>query len=350
MKEELTNLEQKEKEAREELESSKANYAESSASQEATFNAKISEMESTNEDTKKELEDTKALLSESKSDKEELETKHAAKVTELQELVDQANTRNTELSEKNTTLSERAEAGDVAKSELDLMKEDKASVESERDELKAKIEALEKEKSSQEAKVEALEKENATLREEQTTKQPPSSPFESKPSPIKPAEEPQQQQDSTFGCDDTFDEDMFLPNIDESAPLDNTFDHKDAEDESGKSEQSEPTPSRTPFKAKRAMFSPKDESEPSSEERSEEPSAKKQKKAASSKKKTPAKRMTRSRRSQAASANSKTKTPAKRLTRSQLRSSRTPLGNVNQAETPASSTRKVRSNFSLGGL
>ena len=144
---------------------------------------------------------------------------------------------------------------------------------------------------------------------------------------------------------------MFLPNIDETAPLDTTLtDHKDAEDESPKSEQSEPTPSRTPFKAKRAMFSPKDESEPSSEERSEEPSAKKQKKAASSKKKTPAKRMTRSRRSQAASASSKTKTPAKRLTRGQLRSSRTPLGNVNQAETPTSSTRKVRSNFSLGGL
>ena len=338
MKEELTNLEQKEKEAREELESTKANYAETSASHEATFNAKILEMESASEDIKKELEDTKALLSESKSDKEELETKHSAKVTELQELLDQANTRNNELSEKNTTLTERAEAGEIAKSELDLMKEDKASVESERDELKAKIEAL--------------EEENATLRAQQTTKQsPPSSPFESKPSPIKPAEEPQQQQDSTFGCDDTFDEDMFLPNIDESAPLDNTFDHRDAEDESSKSEQSEPTPSRTPFKAKRAMFSPKkDESEPSSEERSEKPSAKKQKKAASSKKKTPAKRLTRSRRSQAASASSKTKTPAKRLTRSQLRSSRTPLGNVNQSETPASSTRKVRSNFSLGGL
>jgi len=341
MKEELTNLEQKEKEAREELESTKANYDESSASQEATFKTKLSEMESTNEDTKKELEDTKALLSESKSDKEELETKHAAKVTELQELVDQANTRNNELSEKNTTLTERAEAGEVAKSELDLMKKDKASVESECDELKAKIEAL--------------EEENATLRAQQATKQsPPSSPFESKPSPIKPAEEPQQQQDSTFGCDDTFDEDMFLPNIDESAPLDTTFaDQKDTEEESPKSEQSEPTPSRTPFKAKRAMFSPKGESEPSSEERSEEPSAKKQKKAASSKKKTPAKRMTRSRRSQAASASSKTKTPAKRLTRSQLRSSRTPLGNVNQSETPAStasSTRKVRSNFSLGGL
>jgi len=336
MKEELTNLEQKEKEAREELESSKANYAESSASQEATFNAKISEVQSANEDVKKELEDTKTLLSESKSDKEELETKHDAKVTALQKLVDQSNNRNTELSEKNTTLAERAEAGEVAKSELDLMKEDKASVESERDELKAKIEAL--------------EEENATLRAQQTTKQsPPSSPFESKPSPIKPAEEPQQQQDSTFGCDDTFDEDMFLPNIDESAPLDNTFDHKDTEDESPKSEQSEPTPSRTPFKAKRAMFSPKEE--PSSEERSEEPSTKKQKKAASSsKKKTPAKRVTRSRRSQAASASSKTKTPAKRLTRSQLRSSRTPLGNVNQSETPASSTRKVRSNFSLGGL
>ena len=330
-------MEQKEKEVREELESSKANYAESSASQEATFKTKISEVESANEDIKKELEDTKALLSESKSDKEDLETKHAAKVTELQELVDQSNNRNNELSEKNKTLTERADAGEVAKSELDLMKEDKASVESERDELKAKIEAL--------------EEENTTLRAQQTTKQsPPSSPFESKPSPIKPAEEPQQQQDSTFGCDDTFDEDMFLPNIDESAPLDNTFDHN-TEDESPKSEQSEPTPSRTPFKAKRAMFSPtKDESEPSSEERSEEPSAKKQKKAASSKKKTPAKRMTRSRRSQAASANSKTKTPAKRLTRSQLRSSRTPLGNVNQSGTPASSTRKVRSNFSLGGL
>jgi len=350
MKEELTNLEQKEKETREELESTKANYAESSASQEATFNAKISEVQSTNEDIKKELEDTKALLSDSKSEKEELETKHAAKVSELQELVNQANAHNTELSEKNTTLTERAKAGDVAKSELDLMKEDKASVESERDEFKAKIEALEQEKSIQEAKVKALEEENATLREQQTTKQPPSSPFESKPSP-KPAEEPQQQQDSTFGCDDTFDEDMFLPNIDESAPLDTTFtDQKDTEEESPKSEQSEPTPSRTPFKAKRAMFSPKDESEPSSEERSEEPSAKKQKKAASSKKKTPAKRMTRSRRSQAASASSKTKTPAKRLTRSQLRSSRTPLGNVNQAETPSSSTRKVRSNFSLGGL
>lgn len=155
-----------------------------------------------------------------------------------------------------------------------------------------------------------MEKDNTTLCE-QSTKQPPSSPFESEPSPIKPAEEPQQQQDSTFGCDDTFDEDMFLPNIDETAPLEKTLDHKDTEEESPKSEQSEPTPSRTPFKAKRAMFSPKDESEPSSEE----PSAKKQKKAASSKKKTPAaKRMIRW--SQAPA--SKTKTPAKRLTRSSL--------------------------------
>ena len=111
------------------------------------------------------------------------------------------------------------------------------------------------------------------------------------PSPIKPVDEP--PQNTSFGADDTFDESMFLPNID-----DNVNKTTPPTDENSK------TPSKTPFKEKRALFSPTRE-----------------------KTKTPAKRMTR------------------RMTRSMNKTTRTPLGKSAVQNTPSSSCR-VRTNWS----
>ena len=328
MKEEFSVIEHKEKVLQSELDSTKTNYAKSSAfvqQQEVEFKAKISEVESTNDAVKTELEETKSNLAESEAKVEKLANQHATFIA-----------RNNELEEKNTNLTSRAQAGEVAKAELDLMKEEKVSMESVHAELKARVEALEKAKLSEQARFEVLEKENASLREEAATKPPPSSSSESdvpspwKPSPIKPAAgEPASLQDTTFGADDTFDEDMFLPNVDEQPNEDATLTNineqpnEDEADNTPKSEDSEQTPSKTPFKEKRAFLE-----------------------AASSAKKTPAKRMSRSRRSKAAGSSTKAKTPAKRMTRASRRlSSRTPLGDVNGESTPSSS-RKVRTNFS----
>merc|ERR1711937_681281 len=69
------------------------------------------------------------------------------------------------------------------------------------------------------AKIEALLLENTSLREKSSTKTPASSdiPPPWNPSPIQPAGEPVEDpsQDNPFGAEDTFDESMFLPNVDD---------------------------------------------------------------------------------------------------------------------------------------
>jgi hypothetical protein len=147
---------------------------------------------------------------------------------------------------------------------------------------------LAEEKQSEEAlkvTIEALEKENSALREQSNVKPPSSSsssditsPWE--PTPIKSVNE--SLQDTTFAADDTFDESMFLPNVDGEADTPQTGDSN--------------TPSKTPFKEKRALFSPM----------SREVSAK------------------------------KAQTPAKRLTRAMRNKMRTPLGKSAVLNTPLS--------------
>lgn len=300
-------MEHKEKEIRSELESTKKNYAKSAAfvgQQEAEFKAKVSELESANEAAVKELRETKALLAESEGTNEDLESKRA-KINELEEFNASLSTQNNEFYEKNASLSTRIKAGEVMSAELDTLK-------------KEKDEALEKAKSSEEAlkaKIEALEQECSALRE-QTFQDPPSgSSSISSPqsSPIKPFDD-EALANSTFG-DDTFDESMFLPNVNEQVN-DKTPDQGNG-NSTPQTDENSKTPSKTPFKEKRALFSP-----------DEQPSKKKR----ASKK-----------------AASKTQTPVRRTTRSSMRlrqstSSRTPLGKSAMENTPLSS-RKVRTNW-----
>jgi hypothetical protein len=191
-----------------------------------------------------------------------------------------------------TNISNQLAANDA---ELDRMKNNQSKIEFERDmlksredTLKAELEALAEEKQSEEAlkvTIEALEKENSALREQSNVKPPSSSsssditsPWE--PTPIKSVNE--SLQDTTFAADDTFDESMFLPNVDGEADTPQTGDSN--------------TPSKTPFKEKRALFSPM----------SREVSAK------------------------------KAQTPAKRLTRAMRNKMRTPLGKSAVLNTPLS--------------
>ena len=191
-----------------------------------------------------------------------------------------------------TNISNQLAANDA---ELDRMKNNQSEIEFERDmlksreeTLKAELEALAEEKQSEEAlkvTIDALEKENSALREQANVKPPSSSsssditsPWE--PTPIKSVKE--SLLDTTFAADDTFDESMFLPNVDGEADTPQTGDSN--------------TPSKTPFKEKRALFSPM----------SREVSAK------------------------------KAQTPAKRLTRAMRNKMRTPLGKSAVQNTPLS--------------
>ena len=175
------------------------------------------------------------------------------------------------------------------------MKKDQSEIECECDmlisreeTLKAEIKALAEAKQSEKAlkvTIDVLEKENLALRERSNVKPPSSSlssditsPWES--TPIKSVNEA--LQDTTFAADDTFDESMFLPNVDGEADTPQTGDSN--------------TPSKTPFKENRALFSPM----------SREVSAK------------------------------KAQTPAKRLTRAMRSKMRTPLGKSAVQNTPLS--------------
>ena len=175
------------------------------------------------------------------------------------------------------------------------------------EEFKAKIAALEQDKAKSDEDAKAAKSERDELKSKIASLEREKSPFSSsdpsqwEPSPVKPAEEP--IQDTSFGADDTFDEDSFLPN---NATVDNAaFLPPKKNDEGAKSDENaspdELTPSKTPFKKRRSMFD---------------------------------------------SASKKTATPAKRITRSRAKRIRTPLGPVQQ--TPGSS-RKHRSNWSLQG-
>lgn len=312
MKEEFSVMEHKERDLRSELVTAQTNYAKSAAfvaEQETDFQKKISDAESAKEGVLKELDDAKALLAASEGAKGELEKK-TAKVDVLEELIEELNKKGNEMSETNQDLTQRVELGEAAKAELDQVK-------GERDELKSNEDALK-------AKIDALEKEIEALREQSNEKQSSAAPAEAaspwNSSPIKPVDE-EAPQNSTLDCDDTFDEDDFLPegflpNADEGA--DQTTDMQDqGADQAAntpESDDSANTPSKTPFKQKRALYSPV---------REEETSSKKSAK--------------------------KARTPARRTTRSmKTRASRTPLGSVQNTPSAPSTTRKVRSRMSKG--
>jgi chromosome segregation ATPase len=143
--------------------------------------------------------------------------------------------------------------------ELDLTKKDKSTIElevgllkSREQTLTAQVDALGEENKSIDAlkaKIDELEKENAALREQVSTINPPTSSSSSgvsiwEASPIKSADDAIHE--TAFGGDDTFDESMFLPNVD---------DVDDDKADAPPSDDSK-TPSKTPFKEKRALFSP----------------------------------------------------------------------------------------------
>ncbi|KAL9186079.1 hypothetical protein ACHAXT_005317 [Thalassiosira profunda] len=199
-----------------------------------------------------------------------------------------------QLAAKDTKLSEMEALVEQLRGEAGELNEKNAS-------LAAAAEASEEEAASLKTKVEALEKENADLRDQSdaNAKAPaePEAPSPWAASPFQPGEEAPQN-NSTFDADDTFDEEMFLPNVDEEAnPI--AEEHLPAVNEEGakptagenksplKEEHSndgakppvvnedakspatpvdenktppkdaeELTPSKTPFQERRALFSP----------------------------------------------------------------------------------------------
>jgi kinesin family protein 15 len=161
-----------------------------------------------------------------------------------------------------TAMSKQLAANAV---ELDLTKKDKSTIELEVGQLKsseqtltAHVDALGEENKSIDAlkvKIDELERENAALREQASIINPPTSSSSSgvsiwEASPIKSADDAIHE--TAFGGDDTFDESMFLPNVD---------DVDDDEANAPPSDDSK-TPSKTPFKEKRALFSPASRIEP----------------------------------------------------------------------------------------
>jgi len=215
-----------------------------------------------------------------------------------------------ELESKTEKLIELEGLADASTAELDLVKKERACIESERDELKSN-------EAEMKAKIEALLLENASLREnpsKETSRKkkrewgtPTRAPKVPRiasdipppwnPSPI-PAGEPVEDtsRDNSFGADDTFDESMFLPNVGENAnktlEVQETDENSKAistanktlevqeTDENSKTistqsmtrrmtrsmnqnstpqtDENSKTPSKTPFKEKRALFSPQE--------------------------------------------------------------------------------------------
>lgn len=167
---------------------------------------------------------------------------------------------------EHTNISKQLAANAV---ELDLTKKDKSTIELEVDLLKSRaqtltahVDALGEENANIDAlkaKIDELERENAALCEQVTTMNPSSSSSSLsgvsiwKASPIKTVDDAIHE--TAFGGDDTFDESMFLPNVDD--------DEYNIEADAPPSDDSK-TPSKTPFKEKRALFSPgsRIESEP----------------------------------------------------------------------------------------
>lgn len=161
-----------------------------------------------------------------------------------------------------SNIAKQLAANDV---ELNLTKKEKSTIELEAGLLKSReqhVDALGEENANIDAlkaKIDELERDNEVLREQATTMNPPTSSSSSsgvsiwEASPIKTVDDAIHE--TAFGGDNTFDESMFLPNMGD--------DDDNIEADPPPSDDSK-TPSKTPLKEKRALFSPgsRIESEP----------------------------------------------------------------------------------------
>ncbi|KAL3816158.1 hypothetical protein ACHAXA_001645 [Cyclostephanos tholiformis] len=242
-----------------------------------------------------------------------------------------------------THLSKQLESKDA---ELSLTIKVQAKLESElnastsREEyLKATIEALKEEKASGETlmteKIDLLEKENIAFRE-QSNINPPPAPSSSvynlswESTPIKVVDEG--LRDTTFGADDTFDESMFLPNVDCDAVIPQTADNSSPINPPPKEEKVFSSPRSIEMSAQKAQT-------PAVDDEADIPQT-----ADSS---TPLKTLSKEERVLSSPRNieksaKKAQTPAKRLTRAMKNKLRTPLGKSAIQNTPLSTSMSTR--------
>jgi hypothetical protein len=255
-----------------ELDTTKSHYAQSVAyigDRDKKTADRIAELQSEKDAFDKELDETKLLLAESFTAKVELDNSNA-KIADLESVIEQ-------LRNENNDLKDELAAGKQVRAELDALKVEMTALEDECTVLKSDESSTKEEVVSLKEKLETLEKEYASLREEESESSDKfdvngmASPNQGAGSPAQ-NNSPSQEANTMFGADDSFDESMFLPNI------------KDEENT---------TPSKTPLKERRGLFSP----------------------------------------------------PNKMPLKSTPLVKRTPLGKSAQQNTPASSTRKLRTNM-----
>jgi len=271
-KEECESMKHQMEGVKSELDTTKSHYAKSVAyigDRDKKTADKITELQSEKDAVDKELDETKLLLAESFTAKVELDNNNA-KIADLESVIEQ-------LRKENNDLKDELAAGEQVRAELDALKVEMTALEDECNGLKSDESSTKEEVVSLKEKLETLEKEYASLREEESESSDKfdvngmTSPNQGAGSPAQ-NNSPSQEANTMFGADDSFDESMFLPNI------------KDEENT---------TPSKTPFKERRGLFSP----------------------------------------------------PNKMPLKSTPLVKRTPLGKSAQQNTPASSTRKLRTNM-----
>jgi FtsZ-binding cell division protein ZapB len=219
----------------------------------------------------------------------------------------------TSLKNKLTSLeNELAASDEKAKSDMLVLKSENERLQMECDSLKSNEVSTSEQVTSLKDKLASLEKEYEALKEEEPDK------FESNvlPSPAACLTVQDENLSNNTFMDDSFDEDMFLPNMGspakEAAPLQSPQPSEEA-NHCDENKPSETTPSKTPFKERRALFSPK--KTPSIDTAAANTTAKKpiKKAGASRSSKTPAET-----------------SPIKRVTRRSTRNLRTPLGTRNE--------------------
>lgn len=271
-KEECESMKHQMEGVKSELDTTKSHYAKSVAyigDRDKKTADRITELQSEKDAFDKELDETKLLLAESFTAKVELDNSNA-KIADLESVIEQ-------LRNENNDLKDELASGKQVRAELDALKVEMTALEDECTVLKSDESSTKEEVVSLKEKLETLEKEYASLREEESESSDKfdvngmTSPNQGAGSPAQ-NNSPSQEANTMFGADDSFDESMFLPNI------------KDEENT---------TPSKTPFKERRGLFSP----------------------------------------------------PNKMPLKSTPLVKRTPLGKSAQQNTPASSTRKLRTNM-----
>lgn len=282
------------------------------------LNEKLAQMEkayqSLNEEHAASCEQSKSQLLELKAEKDRIESEFNTMKdieTSKNDLVASLQTKLNEMEKDYESLKiESTASREQAKSDFHELKAEKERLQMELDAVRSTEASTSQEMVSLKDKLASLEQEYEALKDESADK------FKTTPpSPACDADLPQGNTMEYTFMDESFDEDMFLPNVDIPAKEEPSATLPSTPEPSAKVEQidenQQPSPSKTPFQQRRALFSPK-KTPSAATPLAQTTTAKKPAKRATRSSKTPVKT-----------------SPLKRVTRRSTRNTRTPLGNIN---------------------